>query len=81
MTLSATARGTLCATGSATRREQAGSADPARRPDAGRGDAAQASRESLAPGAVIGHLHDVYLHEQGRRISPTSAERGLSRQP
>ena len=66
MTLSATARGTLCATGSATRRESgpvppilpaAPMPDEATRP--------KASRESLAPGAVMGTLHDVYLHEQG----------------
>ena len=66
MTMSATARGTLCATGSATRRESG--PVPAILPAAPMPDQAtrpKASRESLAPGKVMGTLHDVYLHEQG----------------
>lgn len=68
MTLSVTARGVLCATGSATRIEKGPA--PAILPAADlceRSSRPKASPDSLLPGAVLGTLHDVYLHDEGAR--------------
>ena len=66
MTLSVTARGVTCATGSATRRVEGPA--PAILPAGVMPDAEtrpKASPETLAVGTVFGALHEVYLHEEG----------------
>ncbi|MCC6919800.1 MAG: hypothetical protein IT548_11390 [Alphaproteobacteria bacterium] len=66
LALSVTARGTLCAGGSATRLEPGPM--PALLPSAAMPDAAtrpKASPQSLRPGQVLGTLHEVYLKDAG----------------
>lgn len=66
LSLSVTARGVTCATGSATRLETGPA--PALLPSADMPDAAtrpKASFDSLKPGQVLGTLHEIYLKDAG----------------